>query len=301
MPMAIPLIGAAFSISEGLAIGGMLGGLMTAGGAVTLLGAASGDKGLMQIGGVLGMVGGIGNLASGVSTGMTQAEGTQIVGDYEKGLPGMGDSTPPAEAPGSGVTTSAAGQTMTAQPPGVGGPTGLASLPGSVNSPAAAFGNSQPGLISDAAAQAPLGAGSQSSQALAADTARQVNAYESGLPKMPEAPSGPTTSSGFGGSGTDPSVQGPQAPKSPGSSWGDKANTAFKWMRDNPEATKQVGGLVQGAMKYYGDQQMADDNMRRQMAYQDWVRQRYSDSVRNVKIPVLTAPQSSGIIGNARG
>ena len=66
---------------------------------------------------------------------------------------------------------------------------------------------------------------------------------------------------------------------------------------------KTGAGLVQGAMKSYGDEELAKNDMKRQMAYKDWVRQRYSDSVRNLVIPspVSTAAGPSGIIAGQRG
>jgi hypothetical protein len=71
---------------------------------------------------------------------------------------------------------------------------------------------------------------------------------------------------------------------------------------------KVAGGLIAGGMNYAGAQSAADAAQKRQMAYQDWVRQRYSDSVRNLQIPTFkisrpgaTAVQSPGLIGGQRG
>lgn len=82
---------------------------------------------------------------------------------------------------------------------------------------------------------------------------------------------------------------------------GSKVETAAKWAKANPALTLAGAGVVGGAMKYVGGQQMAEDNMTRSKAYQDWVRQRYSDSVRNLTIPKYQTPTNAGLIGAARG
>lgn len=67
--------------------------------------------------------------------------------------------------------------------------------------------------------------------------------------------------------------------------------------------TELGGGLISGAAKSYSDQQTAKDNFNRQREYQEWLRQRYNDSVRNLTVPglVLNRNGSNGIINGARG
>jgi hypothetical protein len=100
-------------------------------------------------------------------------------------------------------------------------------------------------------------------------------------------------------------------------SWWDQfkggVSTASQWMEKNPTMAKNAAGLIQGAFQYEGQQALEDSRMKRQMQYQDWARQRYSDSVRNLTIPTIqTRPNapppvqspvslSPGLIGGARG
>ena len=74
MPMLIPIIAAGAEIYAGAAAIGavgastasmVVGGIMVAGGALTAIGAVTGNKSMMQWGGVLGLAGGVGGLASG--------------------------------------------------------------------------------------------------------------------------------------------------------------------------------------------------------------------------------------------
>jgi len=114
-----------------------------------------------------------------------------------------------------------------------------------------------------------------------------------------------TYDGGYSGRGPD-SIPGQAGSAAPGDWWSKmkKFGQDFdKFTKENPGLTKVGGGLLQGAMTYAGNQQMASDNVKRQMAYQDWVRQRYSDSLRNLTVPsvVRTAPASGGIIGGVRG
>ena len=64
---AVALIGAAASVSAGIAAGGLLGGMMIAGGVMTGLGTITGNKKLARIGAVLGLAGGIGTMISNAS------------------------------------------------------------------------------------------------------------------------------------------------------------------------------------------------------------------------------------------
>ncbi len=114
-----------------------------------------------------------------------------------------------------------------------------------------------------------------------------------------------TYSGGYSGRGPE-SIPGQAGAASPGDWWSKmkKFGQDFdKFTKENPGLTKVGGGLLQGAMMYAGNQQMASDNVKRQMAYQDWVRQKYSDSLLNLTVPsaVRTASASGGIIGGVRG
>lgn len=67
--------------------------------------------------------------------------------------------------------------------------------------------------------------------------------------------------------------------------------------------TEATMGLIGGAANNYSQQKAAESNFNRQKEYQEWLRQRYNDSLRNLTIPglVLNRNGSNGIINGARG
>lgn len=65
---AIALVGAVASVSTGLALGGLVGGMMVAGGVMSGLGTITGNKKLARIGALVGLAGGIGAMATGASS-----------------------------------------------------------------------------------------------------------------------------------------------------------------------------------------------------------------------------------------
>lgn len=74
---AIAIVGAVASVSTGLAVGGLVGGMMVAGGVLSGLGTLTGNKKLARIGAVIGLAGGIGAAFSGASS---AASGLNSVG-----------------------------------------------------------------------------------------------------------------------------------------------------------------------------------------------------------------------------
>lgn len=74
------------------------------------------------------------------------------------------------------------------------------------------------------------------------------------------------------------------------------------WIERNPNQAKLVGGLIEGAAGPYLQKQKLKNELDARKSYDDWVRQRYSDSVRNLVIPSMFAPAPvGGIIGGQRG
>jgi hypothetical protein len=97
-----------------------------------------------------------------------------------------------------------------------------------------------------------------------------------------------------------------QAQSQPGSWWDKATDTASKvsgWREKNPNTTKLASGIIGGAANYYGQMEAAEQQYKNRLAYEDWARQRYSDSVRNIQVPRLIRQGSGtgGIIGGARG
>jgi hypothetical protein len=66
--MLLPLVAAGASIAAGVTAGGIVGGLMIAGGAMSGIGAITGNKSLSRFGAVLGLAGGVAGLATGAWT-----------------------------------------------------------------------------------------------------------------------------------------------------------------------------------------------------------------------------------------
>ena len=82
MPMALPLIAAGLEIYGGVAAGGVLGGMMIAGGALSAVGTISGNKDLTMAGGVIGLAGGVGSLATSATS---ATSGMDLAGDAAAG------------------------------------------------------------------------------------------------------------------------------------------------------------------------------------------------------------------------
>lgn len=225
MPVAVALAGAAFSVSAGLTAGGVLGGMMVAGGAMTALGTVTGNKKLAKIGGVLSLAGGVGQLATGLVNGAANA----------------------ASAGASGVVDNIG--------PNVGGTDAFS-------------------LANDAAA---------TSESIAA--------------AMPKA--APPTGI------LDSVLRTPVGQEAAG--WAGKAKQGVEalagWAEKNPQTAKLASGIIQGAAGAYGQNSAATAAVREQQRLQDLVRQRYSDSVRNLVVPSLSTPAAPrvGPIGLING
>ena len=290
MPAAIPFVAAAFSVAEGVALvsagSALLGGLMVAGGALTAVGALTGNQKLGMIGGVLSLAGGIGNAVSQASS---AAEAAKVADSAYGAAANRGADT--LSAMGAADDTAAAVANTSAEAAS----SGTASLPGDYG-----------GTIGSEMAKAP----SNFNPVPGAGDAQPVGLIDSASSSnVPTTAARADLAGGTYGPGATPAAPAASiaAPDGSSLSWWDKAkqmaSDTSSWMKANPETTKLAGGLVQGAMGYYGQQQLADDNLKRQMKYQDWIRQRYSDSVRNLQIPspLSTTTQPQGIISGSRG
>lgn len=293
MPAALPLLGAGLGISAGLSAGGLIGGLMVAGGALTGIGALTGNKKLTMLGAVLGLGAGFANAFGSSSASVADAAASEAAKN--------GVFTNEAAA-ANGLDTAAQTAADTAAAAGdaaVAGSAADQAIAGASNvdtSPISKWGldnNPMDRGIIDSAVNGPTG-------------------YESGGPStgvygQPEAASSGVQASSKWGADNNPAdrAAGSAAPAKAASWWdkfSDTAGGAVKWAKDNPELVKTGAGLVSGAMKSYGDEELAKNDMKRQMAYKDWVRQRYSDSVRNLQVPavVLQPNQAPGIIAQTR-
>lgn len=322
MPAAVPLVGAAFSISAGIAAGAttLVGGLMIAGGAMTAVGTVTGNKKLQTLGAVLGLAGG-GIGAFNELTGAATAAGDFVGDAASRSAISAADSAAATAASAPVAETAAqvaAGASAAPAMDAIAAADYAAGLIPAGQPGAAAMDGVIGGAVRDPWAMAGPGEAAMTSPGQAAvavepsrvgDWAAPQQAVQAPQPAMSAAPDAvPMTANRYDLQQGTYSGRGPESFTGPDATgWWDRAKQfgqdASAWMRQNPEITKLAGGLVGGAAKYFGDQQLAEDNARRQMAYQDWVRQRYSDSVRNLQVPRLnrTAAAPGGIIGGARG
>lgn len=268
MPMLAALAGAAFSVSAGLTAGGVLGGMMVAGGAISGLGAVTGNKKLTKIGGVLSLAGGVGSLASSaMNAAKTAGESAASAALNEGAGASLAD----------GVLETAASQSSAFTPTNP------------LSTPAEGVGYAAPSLTAgDVATQAGLIGQSVPSSVF------QAPPLPVGQPGF-QAPSliQPTTSSGI----VMDALRSSPVGKTAGDWFNAAKETAGKvsdWSKANPQTAQLVGGLVQGAAKMYADPKLAAQTARAQVQEQarlsDLMRQRYSDSIKNLVIPTLSAP-----------
>jgi hypothetical protein len=337
-------------------------GLMIAGGALTGIGAITGNKKLMTLGSVLGLAGGVSSFVSkaGEAAGAAATAEAASQAAAEAGasttanvggnvVQGAGaDLATTAADTAANIASEAGSSALAGSQPG--GLIADAAAPGALtgdagpwapNGPgeAGALADAGPGLRAPEAAPAIRESGAANYRLRPGSWEQYTPDYGSGFrapsqgfmdantslvgageaapgmgTSMPD--SGPMTATrydlqqgtydgGYSGRGPD-SIPGQAGSAAPGDWWSKmkKFGQDFdKFTKENPGLTKVGGGLLQGAMMYAGQQQLASDNAKRQMAYQDWVRQRYSDSLRNLTVPsvVRTAPATGGIIGGVRG
>jgi hypothetical protein len=273
MAAALPVIASFVAGSAGItAIGaattvlGTIAGYATVAGAVlTGVGALTGKKDLMKIGGVLSLAGGLGTLASNASSAASSGVG-EIV-DATGGLETAVESTA-----NTGISAGA----------GAAG----ASVP--VTPPKLDMGVQMPTPGGDAAAQLAPGGAPQSLSEVASMRAGGVapavpQAATAGAPSIPGVPDALSQGAQnlsqndilnyvekLGTTQGQPSI------------W-DRVNGVGKWIESNPNAAKLVGEFVPGAVAAYG-QARQEDLLRQQQQYQqslmDQARARLNSPVR---------------------
>ena len=287
MPAAIPFIVAAGEFyAATTAMSAVASGLYFSAGVVTTIGALTKNEKLSMLGGVLALGGGI--------AGSAAASGAQSAADAVRLSDSVyaGADTSPVAAPAAADTANVAQEAVTsaAQPGAVPAAPAAPPAPGGlINENMTGVGRD--GLISDL--KGPLDTSTPVQQQALADNAPPTTSMQSGIigPEIPRVAEAGARMGQYG----------------EGSNWWDGLRQALgdfnSAIKDNPGAAKIYGGIIQGGMNYYGNQQLEDDKLKRQKNYQDWVRQRYSDSVRNLSVPTIgLAPQpSGGIIGGQRG
>lgn len=262
---AVAIVAAVGTVSAGAAMGGVLGGIMMAGGVMTGLGAVTGNKNLQRIGMVASLGAGIGS-AMGLA-GAANNAWNSVVGGADSALGVTGNSFLATggsmEAIGNAIgynSAPAAGAVATANSAPLVGADGAAN-PGafSLTGPARPDGlvanvNSSAGAIGD-----PISLQAGNAQGLVSS----VNSPAAGLLQAPAVT-------------TDALLQ-----RSAGN--GSFISNAMDFLRDKNNAAiiTTGGGLISGAMQSYSAQNAADAEYERRRQTDAEARARYNASITN--------------------
>ena len=228
----------------------LIAGAMIGGGVLSGIGALTGNAKLQKWGGVLSLAGGIGGLATGAWSSTASSVAEQSARESFRAAELGAQSAADALGGAAGGLADAAGGLAQAN---------AGSDLGMLNSMTGA----QPAPM---AAGAGAGAGAPSVTAPSVSMPSGVNLGSQGgvMQTMTKAADG-------GGML---------------SSLGDKVKPAFDWMEKNPRITQAGTGLLTAGLSGYAQQQAVKDQMRLQDEAQARARQRMSDSVQGVRVPV---------------
>jgi hypothetical protein len=251
---AIVLVGAYASVTAGIAAGGLLGGMMIAGGVMTGLGTVTKNPKLTKIGAILSLAGGVGSAISKAGAAGAAASGAEAASSGAAASSSAAAS-PVIDATASTATQVGAGAAAT--------PVTTAAIDGGMSlAPAAS--QTQPFSINSA-----IGAQTTAPQMSLATSTPALNASSIAQEAALAAKSstmGQSTAT-FG-----------DAMKT----LGDGARGAWKFIKDkeNAELIKAGSGLVGGAMKSYNEQDM----MREKLRQEEEGRRRFNQSIINQPI-----------------
>ena len=272
MPAAVALIGAVGSVGAGMAaVGGtmagfaaaslgtqLIAGAMIGGGVLAGLGAVTGNKKLQKWGGILSIAGGVAGLASGAwssAAGSIAEQSAESVA--REGFQGLEYGRNVGEAAGAaagGLADASAGMlqaNLGVTDIGVG---------------AASAGGAVPGI---APVAAPVVTGSATPTTVNLVNAGGTTATAPGLQGVvdvaKEKLSGLTANSEVGGG---------------------MLSKSMSWMEKNPRLTQAGAGLLTAGLSAYGQQEAIKEQMRMQEEQQARARERLSDSVQGVTVPV---------------
>lgn len=298
MPMVIPLIAAGFSAAAGMAgatalIGGTItaasiaGGLMVAGAALTVIGTLTGNKTLSKWGGILGLAGGVTTLASGAFGAASSAAADSAAGS-------VGATGSAASEVGAQSIANMGGEAAAAAPVSGGdavignamGPQAIehAAANGLADAAAPALADAAPALA-DAGSSPVLGPQAivDGSRAASAQGQQALFGTSGADSVFGAAAPAPTLSGATGLSAT------PAAPSFM-ERVSDAGKTASTWMKDNKELVNVGGGMIQGAMRSYGDQAAMKQRMELQEGYDARQRARINASLKGLTMPTYHRP-----------
>ena len=269
MPPAVGLIAAVGSVGAGMAaVGGtmagflgaglgtqLIAGAMIGGGVLSGIGALTGNTKLQKWGGILSLAGGIGGLATGAWSSTASSVAEQSARESFRAAELGAQSAAEALGGAAGGLADAAGGLMQAN---AGSDLGmLNSMTGAQPAPmAAGVSAGVPGVTAPSVSM-PSG----------------VNLGSQGgvMQTMTKAADGGGMLSSLGDTL---------------SGLGDKVKPAFDWMEKNPRITQAGTGLLTAGLNGYAQQEALKDQMRMQDEAQARARQRMSDSVQGVRVPV---------------
>jgi len=287
MPMVIPAVAAALSISAATLITGMA----IAGTALSAIGAITGNKTLSMFGGVIGLVGGVAGIAA--SLGTTGASAAAL---GEAAAASSTGSLSQTAAVGTGLDL-AASEALAAAP----GALDAASAIGAAAEPLSATALATDGVVNAAASMAPdvgmIGGEMAAAATSAPDSSLVTELMQAPAPGMDPAaaadaaapaaePAGYQSNSAdkqaiFGGENYGSKVE-----PSFGSRVGDAVSGATDWMGRNKQATNLIGGMINGAAKSYGDQSLLKEKYKLDEQASARQRARLNASVQGLKMPV---------------
>lgn len=269
MPAAVALVGAIGSVGAGMAaVGGtmagfaaagigtqLIAGAMIGGGVLSGIGALTGNRKLQKWGGVLSLAGGVAGLATGAWSSTASSVAEQSARESFRAAELGAQSAADALGGAAGGLADAAGGLMQAN---AGSDLGmLNSMSGAQPAPMAAG----------------VSAGAPGVTAPSVSMPSGVNLGSQGgvMQTMTKAADGGGMLSSLGGTL---------------SSVGDKVKPAFDWMEKNPRITQAGTGLLTAGLSGYAQSEAMKDQMRLQDEAQARARQRMSDSVQGVRVPV---------------
>lgn len=282
---AVAVIAAIGTVSTGAALGGIMGGIMVAGGVLSAVGAVTGNKDLMKIGALASLGAGIGSYLGIGSAAATSAEAALSAAP-------VGGLDLPADYALQGATQAASGLGDIAPTLGLDQALGDAAQISGFDLPASnmpgldlqsngLIGGSMPKLQGSALAPERLG---EPVRQASAPAAPPVESYGAAEPLDATVKTEPYLSQNQSTSAVAPTSPKPEN----NSSFVDQA-TKFLRNKDNAELVKTGSGLIGGAMGEYSKQAAAQQQFDRQQSLIEAARARYNNSITGQR---QTAPRT---------
>ena len=306
MPVILPiLVAVGTAVGASAAAAAVVGGLIVAGTAMTVVGAATGNQSLMKWGSILSLAGGIGGLASGAWAGTASSVAASSAAG-EVAVDSTGTNLFASEAAaysGSAEAAVGAAEATNAAAPAASEVGTMAPADGLVNSAPAA----DAAAVAEAPAIEPATSVNTFADATPAATPPSYSADFTGAnPAAAETANYGTNAptevaqyqppAQYQGTGTSPASGGGTTPAGDPTTvasnnfWGDSLDKLSGWVKQNPAMAKAAGGLVQGAANNYGQQEAMQKNFDLQ---QDAIRNnraRYTASLQGLSVPVYKPP-----------